>query len=253
MSEGPVIEICVEGFEEALSAEEAGADRVELCAGLMEGGITPSIAQIRLAKARLSIPVMVIIRPRGGDFLYSDAEFEAMLADIEVCKSAGADGVVIGFLNADGTVDIKRTKAAVAAAGSMRVTFHRAFDMTRNPEEALDALIGCGIERVLTSGQRPTAEDGAETLKALIARARERITILVCGDPLPDTLFAENEAMRGAEFHFGATAYRDSPMQYRNPTVTMGKTGDNREYQRRTIDKDAIARRKAALKAAWRR
>ena len=253
MSEQPVIEICVEGFEEALLAEAAGANRVELCAGLLEGGITPSLAQIRLAKARLSVPLMVIIRPRGGDFLYSDAEFETVLADIEICRSTGADGVVIGFLNADGTVDTKRTKQAVAAARPMSVTFHRAFDMTRNPGEALEALIDCGIDRVLTSGQKPTAEEGVETLKALVEQAGERITILVCGTPSPTALFAEGQPMRGVEFHFGATAYGESPMHFRNPAVSMGKGDDKREYQRRLLDQEAISARKAKLLASWRR
>lgn len=251
MSNKPTVEICVEGFEEALLAEAAGADRVELCASLLEGGITPSLGQIMLAKTRASIPVFVIVRPRGGDFLYSQAEFEAILTDIEVCKSGGADGVVIGFLTADGRVDVERTRAAVEAARPMAVTFHRAFDMTRDPDEAIDDLIACGVDRVLSSGQRPKAHEGLDTLRKMIARAAGRMTILVCGDPEPKSLFAEGAPMDGVEFHFGATAYAESPMRYRNPNVTMGKSDDNREYLKRALDTEAITRRVTALKRAF--
>ncbi|WP_210237482.1 copper homeostasis protein CutC [Martelella lutilitoris] len=243
-----MIEICVEGFGEALTAEKAGADRVELCASLSEGGITPSIAQIRLAKARCSIPVFVIIRPRCGDFLYSDGEFEAVMEDIAAAKAAGADGVVIGFLTAEGRIDIARTKEAVAAARPMGVTCHRAFDMTRDPKEAIDDLIAAGVDRVLSSGQRANAQDGIDTLKAMINRAEGRIIVMVCGDPDPTLLFDGPVNPDAVDFHFGATGYGESPMRFRNPHVFMGKGEDKREYIRRVLDGPAITQRAERLR-----
>ncbi|MBB4120262.1 copper homeostasis protein CutC [Martelella radicis] len=243
-----MIEICVEGFEEALAAEAAGAERVELCAALSEGGITPSIAQIRLAKARCAIPVFVIIRPRGGDFLYTDGEFDAILEDIAAAKAAGADGVVIGFLTEEGCIDIARTREAVATARPMGVTCHRAFDMTRDPDEAIDDLIACGVDRVLSSGQRASARDGIDILKGMIKRADGRIIVMVCGDPDPTLLFDGPVDPKAVDFHFGATGYGESPMRFRNPHVFMGKGDDQREYIRRVLDGAAIAERAERLR-----
>lgn len=247
----PKIEICVEGFEEAALAEKAGADRVELCAALSEGGITPSIGQIALAKTHLAIPVFVIVRPRGGDFLYTKAEFDVILADIEACKKAGADGVVIGFLSEDGRIDIDRTKQAVAAARPMGVTCHRAFDMARNPDEAIDDLIDCGVDRVLSSGQQADAIAGLPTLKQMIARADGRLVTMVCGDPDPQDLFDGRAATDSVDFHFGATRFVKSPMRYQNPDVAMGKGTDSREYERRSLDTASIAARCAKLRHYW--
>jgi copper homeostasis protein len=151
----PLIEICVEGLDGFLAAQEGGADRVELCASLIEGGLTPSVGTILEVKARARIPFHVIIRPRGGDFLYSDTEFASMLADVKALRELGVPGIVIGCLTPDGRIDEDRTAQLVRAARPMKVTCHRAFDMTRDPEEALEALIRCGVDRVLTSGQRP--------------------------------------------------------------------------------------------------
>ncbi|TPW30069.1 copper homeostasis protein CutC [Martelella alba] len=237
----PMIEICVEGLEQALAAEEAGAERIELCAALAsEGGITPSMGEIRLAVARLSIPVFPIIRPRGGDFCYSDAEFDVILADIAAAKEAGAAGVVTGILTEDGRIDVDRMKKAVAAARPMGVTCHRAFDMARDPLEALDDLIEAGVDRLLSSGQRITAEAGKDILKTMIAHANGGIIIMVCGDPDPQSLFAEGSPVTGIDFHFGATAFFDSPMRYRNPHVSMGKGTEDREYRRVRLDGEAV-------------
>ncbi|WP_176085280.1 copper homeostasis protein CutC [Martelella sp. HB161492] len=245
----PMIEICVEGLEQALAAEEAGAERIELCAALAsEGGITPSMGEIRLAVARLSIPVFPIIRPRGGDFCYSDAEFEVILADIAAAKEAGAAGVVTGILTADGRIDVDRMKKAVAAARPMGVTCHRAFDMTRDPLEAIDDLIEAGVDRLLSSGQRITAEAGKDILKTMIAHANGRIIIMVCGDPDPRSLFAEDNPVTGIDFHFGATAFFDSPMRYRNPHVSMGKGTEDREYRRFRLDGEAVRAKAKALR-----
>ena len=179
----PLIEVCVEGIDGLLAAQAAGADRVELCASLVEGGITPSFGTVREALALATIPFHVIVRPRGGDFLYSAAEFASMVADVAALRDLGVAGVVVGCLSADGTIDEARMRALVEAAGPLAVTCHRAFDMTRDPAEALEALVRAGVGRVLTSGQRDTAAEGAELLAALVGQAGERIIILGCGAP----------------------------------------------------------------------
>ena len=153
-------EIAVDSLESALIAQECGADRIELCADLGIGGITPSAGMIQLVVARSRIPVHVIIRPRRGDFLYTDAEFEVMLYDIEMAKSAGAQGVVFGILRADGSLDGDRTRELVAAARPLHVSFHRAFDMCRDPHLALDELIALGVDTLLTSGQEASGGSG---------------------------------------------------------------------------------------------
>ena len=155
-----LIEVCVEGVDGLVAAQDGGADRVELCASLLEGGLTPSLGVIRQAMKVATIPFHVIVRPRGGDFLYSGLEFESMLADVEACRGLGVPGVVVGCLTADGRIDEERMRRLVEAARPMSVTCHRAFDMTRDIPEAVEALIRCGVDRVLTSGQRDTAVEG---------------------------------------------------------------------------------------------
>lgn len=177
-----LFEACVDSVESALSAQEGGADRIELCADILEGGITPSAATIALASKFINIPIMVMIRPRGGDFCYSDLEFEEMKLDIEFAKQFNVAGVVLGILNENGTVDKKRTKILIDLVRPMQVTFHRAFDMARDPFEALDDLIELGIDRVLTSGQELTVVEGMETLKKLIDKAGDKIIILPGGE-----------------------------------------------------------------------
>src|SRR5262245_52468788 len=184
----PLIEICVEGIDGLIAAQEAGADRVELCASLVEGGITPSLGTVRLALELATVPFHVIVRPRGGDFLYSDAEFRSMLADVVSLKELGVAGVVVGCLGADGTIDEERMAALVEAAGPLAVTCHRAFDMTRDPAAALEALIRCKVGRVLTSGQRDTAVEGAPLLAQLVKQAGKRIIVLGCGALTSDNI-----------------------------------------------------------------
>ena len=150
------VEICTFSLESCVNAQLAGASRVELCSGMYDGGTTPSAAMIRMAREKLSIELYVMIRPRGGDFLYSDLEFELMKEDILYARSCNADGVVFGILKADGSVDVERTKELVEWAAPMKVTFHRAIDMTRNMEEALEDVVRAGCYRILTSGGRNT-------------------------------------------------------------------------------------------------
>ncbi len=176
------IEICLESVESVLIAERGGADRVEFCADLFEGGITPSLGAFKVARANSKIAMSVIIRPRGGDFCYSDLEFASMEEDIKLFKEAGADCVVLGILTPDGEIDIKRTKKLVNLARPMEVTFHRAFDVTKDPFRSLDTLIDMGIDRVLTSGLEPTVTEGLDTLIELVKRAGDNIIVMPgCG------------------------------------------------------------------------
>jgi copper homeostasis protein len=245
----PLIELCVEGIDGLLAAQAAGADRVELCASLVEGGITPSLGTVRAALELATVPFHVIVRPRGGDFLYSEAEYRSMLADVSALADLGVAGVVVGCLNADGTIYETRMSELVRAAGSLNVTCHRAFDMTRDPTEALEALIRCKVGRVLTSGQRDTALEGADLLAELVRQAGERIIILGCGGLDPDNI-AEVLGKTGLrEMHFAALADMPSAMRYRNPRVGMGGSDLDREYRTTVTDKTLVAATIAAAKA----
>lgn len=245
----PLIELCVEGIDGFLAAQEAGADRVELCASLVEGGLTPSLATIRAAVKAARIPVHVIIRPRGGDFLYSQTEFETMRDDILALRSEGVAGVVIGCLTPDGRIDEERTKALVEAARSMSVTCHRAFDMTADAGEALEALIRCGIDRVLTSGQRGTALEGLEILKKTTEQAGDRIVIMGCGALDATNIKAVRDGAGLKEMHFAALKTVASGMRFRNPYVGMGGTEKDREYELTLTDRDAVRATIAAAKS----
>jgi copper homeostasis protein len=245
----PLIEICVEGIDGLLTAQAAGADRVELCASLIEGGVTPSLGTVRTALDLATIPFHVIVRPRGGDFLYSEAEFRSMLADVEALRDAGVAGVVVGCLKEDGTIDEDRMTALAKAAGPLNVTCHRAFDMTRDPFEALEALVRCGVGRVLTSGQRDTAVEGANLLAALVEKAAGRIIILGCGALAPDTIGTVRRKTGLTEMHFASLKDVPSAMRYRNPKVGMGGSDLDREYRNTVTDGDLVAATIAAARA----
>ena len=245
----PLIELCVEGIDGFLAAQEAGADRVELCASLMEGGLTPSLATIRAAVKAAKIPVHVIIRPRGGDFLYSQAEFDSMVEDVKALREEGVAGVVIGCLTPDGRIDEARTKALVEAARPMSVTCHRAFDMTADAHAALEALVRCGVDRVLTSGQRDKAVDGIAILKSAVEQAAGRIVIMGCGALDTGNIRKVRDETGLAEMHFAALKTVPSGMAFRNPHVGMGGTEKDREYELTLTDKDAVRATIAAAKS----
>jgi copper homeostasis protein len=244
-----LFEICVEGVDGAVAAQEGGGDRVELCASLLEGGLTPSFGTIRAALKLCYLPIHVILRPRGGDFLYSDAEFASMLDDAREIAKQNAAGIVIGCLTEDGRIDEVRMKALREAAQPLSVTCHRAFDMTRDPEEALEALIRCGVHRVLTSGQRSTAVEAIPLLKKLNAQAAGRIIIMACGELAPDNIERVVRETGGTEFHFAALKTEPSGMQYRNPSVGMGGTALDREYTNTVSDPEKIRATIAAARA----
>jgi copper homeostasis protein len=217
-----LFEACVDSVEAAVAAQAGGAGRVELCAALLEGGLTPSDGTIRLAKQQLHIPVHVIIRPRGGDFLYSATEFEVMKFDIERCKALSVDGVVTGILNPDGTVDEQRTAELIELARPMKVTFHRAFDMTRDPFEALETLIALGVERILTSGQEDSAYEGLDLISELVKKAKGRI-IIMPGAGITEKTIGKIVAQSGVtEIHATAFVTQESAMQFRNVRCYMG-------------------------------
>jgi copper homeostasis protein len=222
-----LIEACVDSVPSALAAEAGGAERVELCDNMIEGGTTPSAGTIAEAKARLRIPVFAMIRPRGGDFLYSDVEYGVMRRDIGHARALGADGVVLGLLDRGGAVDVERTAALVEAARPLPVTFHRAFDVARDPEEALEALIRLGVARVLTSGQAPTAPEGAALIAGLVRQAGERIGILPgCG--LDETNLREFVGRTGArEVHVRGTSPVRTEMAHRNPRISFRAAVDS--------------------------
>lgn len=245
----PLIEICVEGIDGLLAAQSAGADRVELCASLLEGGLTPSLGTVRAALARATIPFHVIVRPRGGDFLYSEAEFASMVADVEALRDLGVAGVVVGCLKADGTIDEPRMTALVTAAGPLAVTCHRAFDMTRDPAEALEALVRCGIGRVLTSGQRDTAIEGQDLLAKLVKQAAGRIIVMGCGALDAGNIAGVRRATGLTEMHFAALKDVPSSMDYRNRQVGMGGTDLDREYRVTLTDPEVVAATIAAARA----
>jgi copper homeostasis protein len=176
-----LVEAAVETLESSLAAERAGADRIELCDNLGEGGTTPDGELVAAIVERIRLPVFVLIRPRAGDFVYSESEFDVMIRDIELTRTMGIAGIVTGALDANGRVDVKRTRSLVKAAGGLPVTFHRAIDSAANLAVALDDAIEAGVSRVLTSGGAPTAREGVEVIAALVLQARERISIIAGG------------------------------------------------------------------------
>ena len=214
-----LLEICSFNLQSAMIAQEAGAYRVELCADPGDGGTTPSAGIIRVAREKLHIQLYPIIRPRGGDFLYSAEEYDSMIKDIAYCKEAGCDGVVIGLLNQDGSVDKKRTAKLVELAYPLGVTFHRAFDRAANPFEALESIIETGCERILTSGQRPTAMEGAGLINELIRQADERIVIMPGSGIRSSNILQLAERTEAVEFHTSARRLVESGMQYVNGSM----------------------------------
>jgi copper homeostasis protein len=214
-----IIEVCVDSVESAIAAQAGGADRVELCDSLIEGGTTPSAGAIVVARERLSIGLHVIIRPRGGDFCYSDLEFEIMRRDILRCKELGADGIVIGILTPDGDIDVQRSRALAELARPMAVTFHRA----------------TGADRLLTSGQEPSVIEGLDLIAELVRWAGDRLIIMPgCGT---ERNMKKAVAQSGAqEFHVTGFTTIESPMRYRNPRVFMGGALFPPEYARQVVD-----------------
>jgi copper homeostasis protein len=234
------IEIVVYNIDSALRAQEGGADRVELCENPGEGGTTPSYGTIESVRQNLSIDVFVMIRPRGGDFHYSNYEFHAMKRDISQCQKLSVDGFVFGILNADGTIDKKRCKELIDKSRPLKVTCHRAFDMARDPFEALEDCIEVGFDRILTSGGQTQAIKGVDLIAELKKKANGRIAIMP-GSGVNENTVEEIVKKTGAtEIHFSAIGSRESGMQFRNAAIAgMGSDG-GAEFKIRTVDPERI-------------
>lgn len=214
-----ILEIATFSLASAIIAEKSGADRIEFCENPEDGGTTPSYGNLKKAIEILKIPVFPIIRCRGGDFLYSDAEYEIMLEDMLICKKLGFKGVVSGFLNPDGSVDKKKTDNFVSLAYPMEVTFHRAFDRASNPFEALETIIECGCKRILTSGQYPTAMEGKVLISDLIRQANDRICIMPGSGIRADNIIEMIEETKATEIHSSARSFIPSAMKFTNETM----------------------------------
>ncbi|NWH30059.1 CUTC protein, partial [Chloropsis hardwickii] len=265
MDDGFLMEVCVDSVESAVNAERggkargpggrggraagpvltrlsAGAGRIELCAGLVEGGTTPSMGLLQVVKQCVRVPVFVMIRPRGGDFLYSDREVEVMKADIRLAKLHGADGLVFGALTEDGRIDTELCTALLAVCRPLPVTFHRAFDMVHDPLVALETLISLGFERVLTSGCDSSALEGLSLIKRLAeqvmssARCVTRSLFPPGGGITERNLQRILEGSTASEFHCSARSARDSGMKFRNPNVAMGASFSAPEYSIKVAD-----------------
>ena len=234
------LEVCIDSVASALNAERGGADRVELCDNLFEGGTTPSAGCIQVVRQHITIGLQVIIRPRGGDFLYDEFEFATMKHDVRVAKDQGADGVVMGLLTPQGHVDQDRTRQLVELARPMRVTFHRAFDMTVDPFRAMNDLMALGVDRILTSGQQATAWEGVGLIRELVKQAAGRISIMPGGGINEDNIAALVEQTEVSECHVSGRSSVASAMEYQNHQAFMGGVLRLPEYERKITDAQRI-------------
>ena len=230
------IEIATTDFATTEAAVEGGADRIELCSALSEGGLTPSFGLIRKCREAFSLPLFPIIRPRGGDFLYSDAEFEIMLHDVKQSKELGCDGVVAGLLKKDGGIDTKRTAKLVAAAYPMEVTFHRAFDRCKDPFEALEQIIDMGCQRILTSGQQPMAPAGMALISQLVQAAGARLIIMPGSGVRKDNIGRLATVTGAEEFHTSLRGHTPSKMEFIHPAFE----GSKESYTNALIDAEEV-------------
>jgi copper homeostasis protein len=248
------LEICVDSVESAIAAEMGGAQRVELCSALSEGGLTPSLGMIRAVRSRIGIGVNVMIRPRAGDFLYSEDEFSIMRDDIATAVEAGANGVVFGLLTGDGEIDVDRTGSLVnttrLAAGlsgrPLEVTFHRAIDMARNLDTAFESVVRTGANRILTSGAAQNAVLGSTRIARLVEAAEGRISVMVCGNVRPENVQKIAQATGAQEFHAALRRPIPSPVTYHNPGLSLGDSGSD-EYTRNVVVEEDVASLREAM------
>jgi copper homeostasis protein len=239
------VEIVVYNIDSALKAQDGGADRIELCDNPGEGGTTPSFGTIEVVRQNLGIDVFVMIRPRGGDFHYSSYEFHTMKRDIYQCQKLSVDGVVFGILNADGTIDKKRCKELIDKARPLKVTCHRAFDMAKDPFQALEDCIEAGFDRILTSGQQTQAVKGAGLIGELVKRANGRIAIMAGSGVNENTVAEIVTKSRVKEIHFSAVAMKESAMQFRNAQIAGMGSDEGSEFKLRTVDPEKVRKIRA--------
>lgn len=224
-----ILEICADSVQSAVNAQRGGADRIELCTDLSSGGLTPSIATIELTRKYVNIPIHVLIRPRSGDFHYSNLEFETMKLDVERLKTLGVDGIVIGALNPEGEIDIRKTKELIELAKPLDITFHRAFDMTSDPFYSMDQLIDLGVNRILSSGQRQTAIEGCRVLSSLITKADDKIVIMPGGGVNIENINELYKHTHAKEYHTSAKSLFPSKMKYQNIDINLHSNGKGLE------------------------
>ena len=240
-----LLEICCYSMECAVTAQQNGADRVELCAALKEGGLTPSYGVLKSVREAVTIPVHPIIRPRGGDFCYSAGEFDAMLEDVVRVRELGFPGLVIGLLDEDANVDMPRMRQIMAAAKGMAVTFHRAFDMCKDPIQAFENLAELGVARILTSGQQSTAEKGLQLIMEL--KGHSGVPIIMAGAGVRASNLKTFLNAGVEELHSSAGKWTPSPMRYRNTGLSMSTDAEADEYSRYSVDGESVAVMKSMI------
>ena len=244
-----LLEICCFSLKSCKNAEIGGADRIELCGGFLEGGTTPSVGLLKSVVEQVSIPAYVMIRPRGGDFLYNEEEMKVMLTDIKLLKEYQPGGFVIGMLMGNGEIDLVGNARLLEAIGDFPVTFHRAFDMCKNPHMAIEQLVSLGIENILTSGQFPTAPEAIGNLREYKQTASNRINIMAGSGVNPQNI-PEIAAANVDAFHFSAKKNYPSLMNFRNPNINMGSK-DADEYTNIEADVETIRLAKAAIEKLY--
>ena len=242
------LEICVDTVESAIEAQYAGADRVEFCDNLIEGGTTPSYGSVVSARNNLNIGLHVIIRPRGGDFLYSDLEYDIMRRDIEICGESGVDGIVTGILLPGGNIDVDRTAKLFEFAYPMSTTFHRAFDMCNDPVQGLEDVISAGAARLLTSGMKNKAQDGIELIRQLVIQSGDRLLIMPGGGLDETNAALILTATKAREIHLTGRRIIESEMIFRRQGINMGGVPGVAEFSRKVADPERIKKIAEILK-----
>lgn len=235
-----MLEVCVDSVESAEAAARGGAKRLEVCANLVIGGTTPGVSQFKEMRKNCQTPMNVLVRPRYGDFLYTEPEFSILLEDVVMFRRLGAEGVVVGCLTAGGELDLERMKRLREAADGIHLTLHRAFDMCRDPKKALEESVSIGVDTILTSGQRNSCAEGAKLLGELVSQAAGRLEILVGGGVTPENLETLAKATGSKSFHMSGKKIAESGMKYRNAEVNMGIPGLG-EYEIFRTDEKKIA------------
>ena len=247
------MEVCVDSVESAINAERGGASRLELCSSLSEGGLTPSLGLLRVVKQEVSIPIFVMIRPRGGDFAYSEQEFEVMKEDLKLMREdTNVEGFVFGILTSEGHVDEKRCRELMELGHPLPATFHRAFDMTRDPFRALETIINLKMERILTSGQENSALEGLPLIQKLVEKARGRVTIVPGGGIHERNLERIIAGSGCVEFHCSASRSVSSVMRYCNHGVSMGAKYGPLEFTVKVADADRVQNLLSVAQSVWR-
>lgn len=236
-----ILEVCADSVQSAVSAWEGGADRIELCSGLVIGGLSPSPALFKQVRRYTDLKIRTLLRPRFGDFCYDDYEFQTLKEEVEMFRDLGADGVVIGILNPDGTLNMEQMKELTDAAGDMGITLHRAFDVCRDPYETLEQCVSLGIDTILTSGQRSSAWEGRSLLAELAEKSRGRVEILAGAGITPKIIDKLADCTGVRSFHMSGKKVTDSRMEFRKEGVPMGIPGFS-EFEIWQTDRELVRR-----------